>query len=53
MSLLHLDYRGFTQAFIPIVVLVLLRRPEVRDWFALPVGDREAPRAVSCCRRCS
>lgn len=44
VSLLHLDYRGFTQAFIPIVVLVLLRRPEVRDWFALPVGEREAPR---------
>ncbi|WP_326662070.1 hypothetical protein [Streptomyces sp. NBC_00385] len=45
VSLLHMDYRGVTQTAIPIAVLVLLRRPEVRDWFALPVGQREMPRA--------
>ncbi|MEU8503269.1 hypothetical protein AB0C40_00815 [Streptomyces brevispora] len=44
VSLLHLDYRGFTQTLIPIAVMVLTRRPEVRDWFALPVAQRETPR---------
>lgn len=45
VSLLHLDYRGFTQTALPVAVMVLLRRPEVRDWFALPVEERETPRA--------
>ncbi|MEU1471626.1 hypothetical protein ABZ434_25825 [Streptomyces sp. NPDC005761] len=45
VSLLHMDYRGFTQTAIPVAVLVLLRKPELRDWLALPVGQREMPRA--------
>ncbi|MFD7865647.1 hypothetical protein [Streptomyces sp. NPDC059783] len=44
VSLLHLDFRGFTQTALPIAVLVLLRTPESRAWFASPVDRRERPR---------
>ncbi|MBW5253340.1 hypothetical protein JGS39_30950, partial [Streptomyces sp. P01-B04] len=45
VSLLHMDYRGLTQTAIPVATLVLLRSAEARDWFALPAGQREEPRA--------
>ncbi|MEU9198665.1 hypothetical protein [Streptomyces sp. NPDC048332] len=41
VSLLHMDCRGFARTAIPLAALVLLRKPETRDRFALPVVRRE------------
>ncbi|MFG3142686.1 Tox-REase-5 domain-containing protein [Streptomyces sp. NPDC048211] len=32
---------GFTQVFLPVLILVFLSRPESRAWFRLPVHERE------------
>ncbi|MCT9137992.1 hypothetical protein [Streptomyces violarus] len=49
-TLLHGDLRGFTQAAMPIAVIVLLRRARSREWFETPPQDREERRAFSLAR---
>ncbi|MFE7456971.1 Tox-REase-5 domain-containing protein [Streptomyces sp. NPDC057554] len=34
---------GFTQLVLPVVILVLLSRPQSRAWFLLPPGERGEP----------
>ncbi|MFH8660051.1 hypothetical protein [Streptomyces afghaniensis] len=46
-TLLHGDLRGFTQAAMPVAVIVLLRRARSREWFEIPPQDREERRAFS------
>ncbi|MFD6171363.1 hypothetical protein [Streptomyces coeruleorubidus] len=49
-TLLHGDLRGFTQAAMPIAVIVLLRRARSREWFETPPQDREERRAFNLAR---
>ncbi|MEU4464941.1 hypothetical protein AB0G20_14705 [Streptomyces sp. NPDC024017] len=49
-TLLHGDLRGFTQAAMPVAVIVLLRRARSREWFEIPPQDREERRAFSLAR---
>jgi Flp pilus assembly pilin Flp len=49
-TLLHGDLRGFTQAAMPVAVIVLLRRTRSREWFETSPQDREERRAFSLAR---
>ncbi|UOB10543.1 hypothetical protein MQE23_16340 [Streptomyces sp. HP-A2021] len=49
-TLLHGDLRGFTQAAMPVAVIVLLRRARSREWFEILPQDREERRAFNLAR---
>ncbi|GGW36789.1 hypothetical protein AB0E64_06705 [Streptomyces caelestis] len=49
-TLMHGDLRGFTQAAIPVAVIVLVRRAPSREWFEIAPQDREERRAFSLAR---
>ncbi|MFH8495467.1 hypothetical protein [Streptomyces coeruleorubidus] len=49
-TLMHGDLRGFTQAAMPVAVIVLLRRARSREWFEVAPEYREERRAFSLAR---
>ncbi|MFI6376359.1 Flp family type IVb pilin [Streptomyces sp. NPDC050546] len=49
-TLMHGDLRGFTQAAMPVAVIVLLRQATSREWFQAAPQDREERRAFSIAR---